>query len=513
MPDNWDWFWAGEAGRDNLLRDGVEGAFREASQARSQAARLSSQLAKVQGSMETRLSALASAFDAYVELGDVRERLAGYPDTSALRRQATAAFAVLTRGGVPQRLPAVSVDYWLTDGMNAVIARAAGAPDPDAEARAVAADRDAELFLVAAAGALGDGATVADRVPPLLVSDLALSTAQLALWAAVLAGQYGNVLPGVHHAWRPALDAADAGWRGWARDEARAATPIEILHWIDRQVTASAPGAAAANGSTPSGQADGPVAADGRSDTRTALAAVALALIGRGLGDEVTLLERARELRARIETPEQLTGQQAIRAAAEVASPTVLSQVRTAFLAAPAGSARRAELLTWIQPGLQSAVDVLVSEAEAAPSHTLQASTPGGAVDVDPTGANPEQRAKAEQRVQERFASTPARARVAPAVVAALLLVVLLVAGALGSTTLAVLAGLGAVVALGATVRAFAAERSQRRALATNVEATQTSITQVENRVRALEQTRLGTVAEVRRLASGLRDQLRTPVG
>ncbi len=129
VPDDWDWFWAGEGGRDNLLRSEIEGLHSQASAARSQAARLSSQLAKVQGSMETRLSALAAAFDAYVELGDVREQLAGYPDTSAVRRDATAAFEVLTRGGIPERLPDRTPDYWLTDAMNAVIALAAGHPD------------------------------------------------------------------------------------------------------------------------------------------------------------------------------------------------------------------------------------------------------------------------------------------------------------------------------------------------------------------------------------------------
>ena len=136
----------GEGGRDNLLQSEIEGLHSQASAARSQAARLSSQLAKVQGSMETRLSALAAAFDAYVELGDVREQLAGDPDTSAVRRNATAAFEVLTRGGIPERLPDSTADYWLADAMNAVIALAAGSPDRVADARAVALDRDAELF-------------------------------------------------------------------------------------------------------------------------------------------------------------------------------------------------------------------------------------------------------------------------------------------------------------------------------------------------------------------------------
>ena len=155
VPDDWEWFWAGESGRDRLLRDEIEGLHGQASVARSQSARLSSQLAHVQGSMERRLSALAAAFDAYVELGDVREQLAGYPDTSATRREATAALRVLTRDGTPERLDEDQSGYWLAPAMNAVIALAAGSADADAEKRAADRDRDAELFMVAAAGALG----------------------------------------------------------------------------------------------------------------------------------------------------------------------------------------------------------------------------------------------------------------------------------------------------------------------------------------------------------------------
>ena len=38
MPDDWEWFWAGEGGRDSLLRTEIEGLHSQASAARSQAA-------------------------------------------------------------------------------------------------------------------------------------------------------------------------------------------------------------------------------------------------------------------------------------------------------------------------------------------------------------------------------------------------------------------------------------------------------------------------------------------
>ena len=86
MTDDWQWFWAGEGGRDRILRDEVEGLHAQLSSASSQTHRLSSQLATLSGSIESRLNALSAAFDAYVELGDVREELAAYEEPATVRR-------------------------------------------------------------------------------------------------------------------------------------------------------------------------------------------------------------------------------------------------------------------------------------------------------------------------------------------------------------------------------------------------------------------------------------------
>lgn len=503
MPDDWDWFWAGEAGRDSLLRSEVEGLHAQASQARSQAARLSSQLAKVQGSLETRLSALAAAFDAYVELGDVREQLAGHPDTSAVRRDARAALEVLTRGGRPEPLTGTAPDYWLADGMNAVIARVSGTPDPDAEARAVALDRDAELFVVTALGALGRGAQVGERVPPLLFTDGELTPAQQVLWAAVLAGDYGgDVLPGVREPWRPALHDSDADWRGWVRTEARVSTPLETLRWIERQAAASEPGVTSAE--PPPAPA---------TTARSALAAVALGVIGRGLGEEVALLERARELRARIESPGPPPADR--RPPADVPAPaptTVLVAVRSAFLAAAPGSRPRAELLSWISSGLGRTVDGCAAELESARPESMEARTPGGQVEVGPSGVPAEQRARAESRVRERYAEPASSALLVPALAAVVLLVGAVLLGAFGHPGLATLAGLATVLALGVLVRGIFAERSRRQNLQTDLVLTSRALEQTEARVKQQESSRLDALAEARRLASGLRNRLGAPV-
>ena len=42
-------------------------------------------------SLASRIDALSTAFDAYVELGDLREQLDDFPDTAAVRRDASSA--------------------------------------------------------------------------------------------------------------------------------------------------------------------------------------------------------------------------------------------------------------------------------------------------------------------------------------------------------------------------------------------------------------------------------------
>lgn len=69
MTDDWRWFWAGESGRDHILRDEVEGLHARLSSASAQTSRLSSQLANLTGSIESRLNALSLAFDAYWNWG------------------------------------------------------------------------------------------------------------------------------------------------------------------------------------------------------------------------------------------------------------------------------------------------------------------------------------------------------------------------------------------------------------------------------------------------------------
>ena len=499
VPDDWEWFWAGESGRDRLLRDEIEGLQGAASVARSQSARLSSQLAHVQGSMERRLSALAAAFDAYVELGDVREQLAAFPDTSATRREATAALRVLTRDGTPERLEEDQSGYWLAPAMNAVIALAAGSADPDAEQRAIERDRDAELFMVAAAGALGVGEQVGGRIPALLVSDGPLSAAQLALWSAVLGGQFGAILAGVRASWQPAITTSGSDWRGWAAAEADTESPVEVLRWIESQLSAADPGSTSE--SEPDDSARG-------TSARVGLQAVVTGLLERGMGEEVELLERARTLRAAIEEPGQ-AAKPADAAPEEQPLRTVTDEVRQAFLAADPGTATRAELLGWVRPGLQAAVAELAAEAERTSPENVKARTAAGVIEVGPTGASEADVQGAEQRLLDRYPPSRRKLRLSVAG-AGVLVIIALVDLVTGPTALVVLALIGAVICGIVALIAVRDEGRKRRELATDQTETRTRLTEAAQRAKELEGVRLDTAAEARRLVADLQGRLAT---
>ncbi len=188
MTDDWQWFWAGEGGRDRILRDEVEGLHAQLSSASSQTHRLSSQLASLSGSIETRLNALSEAFDAYVELGDVREELAAYGEPAAVRRSVMGAIDALAGGRPATPVDPLGLDYWLPYAMNAVIGLVDGRPDPAALDRARALAPEADTFVVATCGALGHGPAVADLLPTVLANDGELTEHQQRIWRAAATG-------------------------------------------------------------------------------------------------------------------------------------------------------------------------------------------------------------------------------------------------------------------------------------------------------------------------------------
>jgi len=182
--------------------------------------------------------------------------------------------------------------------------------------------------------------------------------------------------------------------------------------------------------------------------------------------------------------------------------------VRAAFLAAPPGSPLRAELLGWIRSGLLAAVQVVVADAALSAPEPVQAQTPGGLVEVGHSGVTPEQRQRAETRVHERYAPPPRWTFVTPAVVAVVLLVVSVLAGALGRTDLALLTVLGTLIAVGVVLRELVVERRRRQQLQSDLEATRTSLDQAELRAAQLEAARREIIQDTHRLAAALRGRL-----
>ena len=121
----------------------------------------------------------------------------------------------------------------------------------------------------------------------MLVSDGPLSAAQLALWSAVLGEQFGAILAGVRASWQPAITTSGSDWRAWAAAQAETDSPVEILRWIENQLSAADPGSSPE--SPPDDSARG-------TSARVGLQAVVTGLLERGMGEEVELLERARDV-------------------------------------------------------------------------------------------------------------------------------------------------------------------------------------------------------------------------
>ncbi|NLE98124.1 MAG: hypothetical protein GX596_09070 [Propionibacterium sp.] len=183
--DGWKWYWSGDHSRGELLRDALENV--QVTQA-AQTRRLTSRLSELQGSLQSKLDALSTAFDAYVELGDVREQLRELPDWSHTRRAVQAALTSLMTGDHPVPLDPSEHDHWLADAMNAVVALVSGDDPGGPERRAEAKSDRAGLFIVATALALGAGERLDGRLARLFDGVSALDEDHVVLLKAATGG-------------------------------------------------------------------------------------------------------------------------------------------------------------------------------------------------------------------------------------------------------------------------------------------------------------------------------------
>ncbi|WBQ03680.1 hypothetical protein [Kribbella sp. CA-293567] len=166
------------------------------SAAASEASTLRFRLSQVQGSMETRLERLTTAFNAFVELSDIRYDLIGFANAAEVRRHAGQVLAALASGETPVASERDVPAYWLGPAVEAIRGLAAG--DPDEAALTEALKRDelrTSVFLCLGLAALGRRNEVRaqwlETAFGQVSADGTVTRVQRALWTTAARGGFG----------------------------------------------------------------------------------------------------------------------------------------------------------------------------------------------------------------------------------------------------------------------------------------------------------------------------------
>jgi hypothetical protein len=146
--------------------------------------------------METRLKRLTTAFDAFVELSDIRFDLIGFADAAEVRRHAGQVLAALASSETPPAAGREVPAYWLGPATEAVSSLIAGSVDENALAEAMRRDEvRTSIFLCLALAALGRRNEVRtqwlDAAFGKLADDGTVTRVQRALWTAAARGGFG----------------------------------------------------------------------------------------------------------------------------------------------------------------------------------------------------------------------------------------------------------------------------------------------------------------------------------
>lgn len=190
------WWWS-EQRLHRWERESIQDLRSSVSSAQGHASRLRSQLAKVQGDLQVKVNRLAAAFDAFVELSDIRAELAVHGDAAVARHRVRQVLAAITAGNPPPALELPDVDgYWLVPAARALQARLAGDIAASERHAQQAAEFDAArsaYFLATAPRLAGptqvDAAALAELLPS--PSEPDVSRAQRLCWLATAAGAFG----------------------------------------------------------------------------------------------------------------------------------------------------------------------------------------------------------------------------------------------------------------------------------------------------------------------------------
>lgn len=362
---DWEFLWRSDIGRDRLLRDRLEEQEVHQLAARAQdRRRMDGKLQQLQGNLEARLDGLTKAFEAYVELDDVREQLAGFPEHSRVRRLSLEAIQAFEAGRASEPVPDLP-DYWLPPAVNALYP---GGCDRAQAQQALARDeQSAGLFLAALLGANGYGAQAEDLVIRALGADHGTwDDAQQLLYRAVIDGLYGPgavaALSGIVTARLMTVSTAD--WHAWVRQQAGGAA-MEQLQWlVDAYSVAASP-------------------TDEQEEQRHVedLRTIAAAEVSEGSPGETALLRRARELREVVRQPNGTP-------APVDAEVSIVHVVQETAVGAWSGARQRQQAWTWLRPHLLQVVQQLDTPIEAKPAVV---EVRGGTKAVSVTARGPEQ--------------------------------------------------------------------------------------------------------------------------
>lgn len=184
MSENW-WTDYSQNRRLSGLEEELGNVNASLYQARASQARLKSELSKMSGSLEQRLTRLSASFDAFVEISDLRVTLGLFDSHGRVRHQARQLLA-----GEPVVDVADAEGYWLAPALVALRGAADGALDEAALSLAMARDPlRAKVFHVLMAGVQGSGLpAIADVLPAVSES---IGRHQRAIWLLAADGFFG----------------------------------------------------------------------------------------------------------------------------------------------------------------------------------------------------------------------------------------------------------------------------------------------------------------------------------
>jgi len=427
-----------------------------------ESSRLRSELSKLQGSVEVRLERLARAFDAFVELSDLRMTLAMFDPPALVRHRARQVLAAASQGGSPPPADFADVPgYWLAPATTALVALLRG--EEAAGPLALAAERDGErtaLLVTLTAAVAGRADLTAEWLPKALgplPADGPVSRAVRTLWIEAAAGRFGpegqallgERLAALVDGLDPEREEAAAGaWR--TRIDALPATvprPQSILEPVADAEEALAAGARL------NALRELCATTGGGTDAATTLPGVLRALVDEGSAEEAPLLRRSAELRAVIEGKEYTADEQW----AAPAGPALELLVADAFQrnGTPLARTARTAGARWLLAGAER----LANDAATDPPREATTSVEHLPVRVH-SGAPPDGLDTVHAKIDSRYAEEPVPTKTTIALAAGgALLCLSLIAWPNGLAVFVTLAG--AVMLIAAAVR-WRQERQRR---------------------------------------------------